>query len=470
MAFQSAAYGRALTALLSVLSLGASAWAQGQVSKPTAPVSPVAVGEPVAEPSVPMATDDQVLQMGVVRGDTVIPYTSLALPGDPPDQVYTHVLLRRPSAAFAASAARRFAASAALGGVFAAPGFTTAAGTGTGPGSSYLPADLYKAYGLPTSGGSGVIAIIDAYDYPNALSDFNAFSRLAGLPQETSTKATATSNKVLQVVYATGRRPPADPSPGTNNANLESALDIEWAHAMAPNAKIVLILAPSLSYYDLLYTGVNKANNFPGVKQVSMSFGSGEFSNQTFYDRYFQKSGIVYFASTGDAGGVISYPSCSPYVVGVGGISLTTTGGTAQAYSSETAWSGSGGGASTIYGLPSYQTGITANGTPLTARSVPDVSFLADPQTGAYAVLNGGGYIVGGTSLACPCIAGIVNARQSNAASSQAELTNLYNNYKSANYLNLFHDITTGTAGSFSSFSGWDFTTGVGTPKGNGGL
>ena len=439
----------ALTVLL-LLAAALPIWAQSQPAN-----SSLVSSKHFVKPKIRMATDEEILRLGIAQGNIVIPYTSLDLPDDTSRTLHTHVLIFRPSAA---------ESNPLLDDNAVLP----AARTGSGPSGSFLPTDLYTAYGVPSNGGAGIIAIIDAYDYPNALSDFNTFCGIAGLAKETSTNVLSSSNKVLQVVYASGRKSPVDPSPSTDNANLESALDIQWAHAMAPKAKIILVLGRSLSYYDLLITAVNRANNIPGVKQVSMSFGSSEFSSEYFYDRYFQKSGIVYFASTGDTGGSISYPSCSPYVVGVGGTSLTT--GTSQVYVSESGWSGSGGGASSVYSVQSFQSGVKANGVALTRRSVPDLSFLADPTTGALAVLNGSGYIVGGTSLACPCIAGIVNTKQSNYTSSQAQLTALYTNYKSANYSTLFHDITSGTAGSFSTYTGWDFVTGVGTPKTDGGL
>src|SRR5205823_6185722 len=114
------------------------------------------------------------------------------------------------------------------------------------------------------AGGSGVIAIVDAYDYPTALNDFNVFSRQFGLPVETSSSATASTNQVFQVVYASGRKP------RTNGGwAQEAALDIEWAHAMAPNAKIVLVEAASNSFANL-FNAVDVASSIAGVKEVSM--------------------------------------------------------------------------------------------------------------------------------------------------------------------------------------------------------
>src|SRR5215510_6802122 len=130
------------------------------------------------------------------------------------------------------------------------------------------PSDIRTAYNLPSTGGAGTIAIVDAFDYPTAVNDFNTFSSQFGLPTETG------DGSVFQVVYPKGR-----PRQNCGWAQ-ESALDIEWAHAMAPNAKIVLVLARSNSFADL-FQAVNVAETLPGVAQISMSWGGGEFSSET---------------------------------------------------------------------------------------------------------------------------------------------------------------------------------------------
>src|SRR5262249_22740297 len=141
----------------------------------------------------------------------------------------------------------------------------------SGP-SGKSPKQIRTAYNLPSTGGSGVIAIVDAFDYPTAVNDFNVFANQWGLAQETGDK------KVFEVVYANGVRP-------TGNCGWaqESALDIEWAHAMAPNAKIVLVEAASNSYADL-FQAVDVANGILSTvtnAQISMSWGGGEFSTET---------------------------------------------------------------------------------------------------------------------------------------------------------------------------------------------
>jgi len=330
---------------------------------------------------------------------------------------------------------------------------------GLGPNGGMTPAQLRSFYSMPSTGGSGVIAIVDAFHYPTALNDFNVFSAQFNLPIETSNNATASTNAVFQVVYARGKKP-------RTNAGWaqEAALDIEWAHAMAPNAKIVLVEADSNSYASLM-AAVDVASKLPGVRQVSMSWSSSEFSGETSYDSHFQQSGVVYFASSGDVGGVVQYPAVSPYVVAVGGTSVSTN--SSGAFVSEKGWSGSGGGTSRYEPKPTYQSGL-----PATMRVVPDISSDADPYTGVavydstpYQGLSGW-LVFGGTSVSSPCMAGMVNLAGYGATNSYTELTRIYSALGTAN----FRDITSGSAGSFTAVSGWDFVTGVGAPLGFGGI
>jgi kumamolisin len=331
---------------------------------------------------------------------------------------------------------------------------------GLGINGGMTPNQLRAFYGVPSGTvGSGVIAIIDAYDYPTALNDFNVFSSQLGLPQESSTSATASSNKVFQVVYASGKKPR-----GNGGWNQEAALDIEWAHAMAPYAKIVLVEANSSSNTDL-YAAVDVAAKIANVKQVSMSWGGSESSGETSYDTHFNKTGPIFFASAGDTGGKVIYPSCSQYVVAAGGTSVATN--SAGTWTGESAWSSGGGGTSAYVAKPSWQANVTGTGV---RRSVPDISSDADPNTGVavYDSTSYQGYVgwmvFGGTSVSSPCLAGMVNANGNYYASTSAFLTTLYSNFLSTPAI--FRDITTGSNG-FKAAAGWDFATGVGTPYPN---
>ncbi len=330
------------------------------------------------------------------------------------------------------------------------------------------PAMIRSAYSLPSTGGSGAIALVDAYHYPTALQDFNAFAKQFGLPQETSTNATAAGNQKFEVVYATGFKPQSGGN-YISSWNMESALDIEWAHAIAPGAKIYLVEAASDSLSDLNYA-VQIASHLPGVKEVSMSWGGGEVPPEVqWYDSIFTTNGVVFFAAGGDTSALVEYPSVSPNVISCGGTTLNRN--SAGALQSETAWSDTGAGLSVYEPRPIFQnviSSIVGN-----HRGVNDVAFDANPNTGVYIYdstpLWGetGWWILGGTSVASPCLAGVVNLAAASgngfASNTPAEQARLYGNLKNAQ---AFRDITSGTDGRLKSASGWDYITGVGSPLG----
>jgi subtilase family serine protease len=321
-------------------------------------------------------------------------------------------------------------------------------------------ASVYSLTNLQTAG-ADVIVIVDAFHYATALNDFNAFAGQFGLPQELSTDPLDANNQVFQVVYASGSKP-------RNNCGWaqEAALDIEWAHAMAPHAKIVLVEAATNSFANL-FQAVDVASAIANAREVSMSWGGSEFSSEAGNDGHFTHAGIVYFAASGDTGGATIYPGVSPNVVSAGGTRINRS--ASGTFLSETGWSGSGGGPSKYESRPGYQDIIqTIVGG---ARGVPDYSFDADPNTGVsvYDTTSckgiSGWLVFGGTSVASPSLAGIVNSAGSNV-SSAAELSLLYqsvgNNGLMINSAN-FRDILSGTAGSFSAKTGWDFVTGIGS-------
>ncbi len=316
----------------------------------------------------------------------------------------------------------------------------------------YYPSDIRAAYHLPATGGTQAIAIIDAYDLPTNLHDFNVFSSQFGLPQETSSSATSAGNKVLQVIYASGTKPKANGDYGG-----EIALDIQWAHAVAPNAKIYLIECASNSISDLT-VGIRKAVSLTDVREVSMSFGATEYSGETSIDSEFDVANRVFFAAAGDTSNELDYPAASPNVIGVGGTTLSVVGGT---FVSESAWDQGGGGPSRYESLPFYQIGFTTG-----QRGTPDVAAVGDPQTGV-AVYDStplsdgttGWFVFGGTSLSCPICAAITNLRGIDAASSTAELQRQYSLVGTSH----FRDIVTGSSGAYDATPGYDFITGLGT-------
>ena len=332
--------------------------------------------------------------------------------------------------------------------------------TGTTP-TGKSPTMIWNIYVGPGSpyGGSRLIAIVDAYHYATALNDFNVFAKQFGLTGESSTNALASTNKVFQVVYATGKQPKAN-----CGWAQEAALDIEWAHAMAPGAKIVLVEAASASYSDL-FKAVDVATSLvKGGGEVSMSWGGSEFSTEKTYDKHFAlNSGVVYFASSGDTGGAAIYPSVSPYVVAAGGTTLLYSGTT---FTGEAGWSGSGGGPSKYEAMPGFQMTTVTMPAGLTTRGVPDISFDADPYTGVSVYDStscqgmSGWMVFGGTSVSSPCLAGLANASGGFEVDSSHQLQSSYSVASS-----YFYDVLTGKAGTFSAGRGWDFVTGIGTPR-----
>lgn len=308
---------------------------------------------------------------------------------------------------------------------------------------------------LPT-GGSGVIVIVDAYDNPSAASDLKTFSKEFGLPAPS-----------FKVMYASGK-----PANGCSSGwALEESLDVQWAHAMAPKAQVVLMEAASNSFSDL-FDAITAANSYVashgGKGEVSMSWGGSEFSSESSDDSYFMQSGVVYFASTGDSKGVL-YPATSGNVVAAGAtqVNRNKSGdytGQVATKSCDPTNGGCGGGKSAYETRPSFQGGVTS--VVGTKRGVPDLSF--DSSSGsAVAVYNSscyGGWIeVYGTSVASPSLAGIINSAGTFNNGSNAENTEIYNNMSNTSD---FTDITSGSCGSLSAKAGYDLCTGVGVDKG----
>ena len=329
--------------------------------------------------------------------------------------------------------------------------------TNTNP-SGYTPAQIRSAYGITGDGAGQTIAIVDAYDDPSAASDLAKFSTQFGLPQMDGKNGNPTFTKIQ----------PAGRTQTNAGWALETALDIEWAHAVAPKANIVLVEARSASLSYLL-SAVDTAANRPGVVSVSMSWGAGEFSSEASYDSHFNKTGVVFLAASGDDGAPAIWPAVASNVVAVGGTTLTDN---HDGTYSESAWSGSGGGISAYESLPAYQSALGYSN-----RAVPDVSYNADPNTG-YPVYDSVSYLgqngwfqVGGTSAASPQWAAIValadQARNTNGRSDLGgtQLLNwLYGAGASADLTDITSGTTTGNP-NYSAASGFDLATGLGTPK-----
>ena len=274
------------------------------------------------------------------------------------------------------------------------------------------PAQITSAYGLngisftSSSGtkvagdGSGqTIALVEMYSDPNIQAALNVFDAQYNLP-----------NTTLNVINQAGSQ--------TNSGwAQEESLDVEWAHAMAPGAKIdVIEAAPGNTDSQVLanlMTAVQTANHTAGVTVVSMSWGMSEFSNEASYDSNFTTPGITYIASSGDSGAV-EWPAASPNVLAVGGTSLQLS--SSGVIQSQSGWIDAGGGLSQFESEPSYQDSVQSTG----FRSTPDVSFVADPNTGVSVYVispnsmsdQGQWEEIGGTSVGAPSWAGIIADRR----------------------------------------------------------
>ncbi|HTR48199.1 MAG TPA: S53 family peptidase [Verrucomicrobiae bacterium] len=334
------------------------------------------------------------------------------------------------------------------------------------PSTAFTPAQVRHAYGfdlISNQGAGQVIGIVDAYDDPNAEADLAVFDAQFGLPSCT------TANGCFRKIYSGSK-------PATNaNWAVEIALDVEWAHAIAPKATIVLVETPTNSLANLL-TGVDVAVR-NGASAVSMSWTVAEFSGENGYDNHFVASGVTYLAASGDGGTGVAYPAASPDVVGVGGTSLHLDAN--GNYQGESAWSGSGGGLSKIEREPLFQAQFAIPNDSRGYRGAPDVSYDGDPATG-FAIYDSvgisgyaGWFQVGGTSAGTPQWAALIAITNSMRASARkghlsSTDTNLYSLAKTVSATN-FRAITQGTNGACGALctatTGYDYVTGLGTPQ-----
>jgi subtilase family serine protease len=312
--------------------------------------------------------------------------------------------------------------------------------------SGYGPSDLQTAYNLTPysgSGGSGTtVAVVDAYDDPNAASDLAVYRSQYGLPACNTSDGCFTKQK-----YA------AKTNTGWGE---EESLDVDMVSAICPNCKILLVEASSSSI-SALSTAEKYATAHADYVSNSWSGNEGRKS----YDGDYDVSGVAITAATGDDGynKTAQWPAILPTVVGVGGTDLTSI-----SPRTETAWSGAGSGCSKIYAKPSFQRGIT---TGCSERAQSDASADADPYTGVavYDTFHQSGWLVfGGTSVATPITASVF------ALAGNTSSNNPGNLYSHSSDLN---DITSGRNGDCgvplcTAGPGWDGPTGLGTPNGIG--
>lgn len=319
--------------------------------------------------------------------------------------------------------------------------------------SGYSPAQIKKAYGFGVGSATGkgkTIAIIAAYGDPNLQSDLQTFNSQFGL---------SSANLTIKSMGATN---------SDAGWALEEAMDVEWAHALAPDANILVVNAASDDSSNLL-AAVDYAVNAK-ADVVSMSWGNDESYGTTQYDSHFTSGSAVFIAAAGDDKAGAIWPASSPNVISVGGTSLKLD--ASGSVLSETAWYSSGGGVSQVESEPSWQSNFGINST--YRRVSPDVSFDADMNTGASVYCSivqdkrgsAGWFTVGGTSLGSPCWAAIVADMNQNVTSvkNAGALYALAGGTGYTNTANCFSDITSGSNG-YSAQTGYDAVTGLGSPQ-----
>jgi hypothetical protein len=314
-------------------------------------------------------------------------------------------------------------------------------------------ADLAAAYKIDTSLNPGAtIAVVDAFNYPNAETDLGKYRTQFGLP------ACTKANGCFKVVNQTGAATPLPGNaPGGDDWTVEAALDLDMASAACPNCKIILVEAQD-DQGDGLYTANDGAATLsPTV--VSNSWGGPEPTDSASRETHFTHAGIGYFVSSGDngyTGAQSDYPSTSAHVTAVGGTSLVKS--TNARGWTEGAWNDAGSACSLHIPKPSFQTSSAC-----AKRAAADVSAVADPNTGVavYNAGSGGWIVVGGTSASSPFVAGVYALY---GLGSQGP------GYSYAHVANFF-DVTTGKNGTCSGAlcnagAGWDGPTGIGSPNG----
>jgi len=374
---------------------------------------------------------------------------------------------------------------------------------GTGVVTTYSVAQVRAAYGfgaLPAVGskpsgaqaaqlGAGqTVYVIGAKHNLNVAAELAAFNQKFGLPTCAAkvlpvttelplAAASPAAGCELWVAYSTASGGISGVAPAYDAGwATEIALDVQWVHAIAPLARIVLVEAPDASVNSLL--GAVRLANTMGPGVVSMSFGAQEGAWTASVDSAFTAAGMTYLAATGDSGAGVNWPSVSSNVIAVGGTTLTYSGSGAR---SEVSWSGTGGGTSGFIAVPAYQKSSVPGTGSLVRRTVADVAMNADPATGQYvAVMQPGSSAVqwisaGGTSLAAPMWAGLVAV--ANAGRQQAARPVMGGGHAllygqigavASNYASSFSDIRRGShgvCGTCSAGPGYDQLTGLGTPN-----
>lgn len=337
--------------------------------------------------------------------------------------------------------------------------------------AGYGPSDLQSAYSLTAeslSGGSGqTVAIVDAYDDPNAESDLATYRSTFGL------RACTTANGCFLKVNQNGN---ASPLPGKDSSGgweAEESLDLDMVSAICPNCHITLIEAKSAVSTNF-YAAEDTAANTCGATEISNSWGTSEYSQETTDDAHFTHAGVMITASAGDNGysAGVSFPAASGHVTAVGGTALSHSGGVW----SEIAWSGTGSGCSLYIAQPSWQTALGSAYTSVCGNRIGnDVSAVASQNTPVAVYDTFGGTMgctppgwcqAGGTSVSAPLIAAVYGVAGN--GSTLVYASNAYANTSSLTDVTTGHNGTCGGTFLCNAQAGYDGPTGLGTPIGTG--
>jgi subtilase family serine protease len=337
----------------------------------------------------------------------------------------------------------------------------TAPVEGDGPPQGFGPADIDSAYNLPVGQGAGrTIAIVDAYDDPNAEQDLARYRSQYGLP------ACTTANGCFRKVNQLGQ---ASPLPDADQDwAFEISIDLDMVSAGCPQCKILLVEAVGNGNADMYRAEDTAASS---ASFVSNSWGNYEYPGETSDDVHFNHPGVAITFSTGDVGTPFGpsdpyYPAASRYVTAVGGTSLQRNASTGRGWT-ESAWGDATSGCSLYESRPSWQSSAA---TGCANRATADVSALADPDTPVVVADSynnpDGWYQAGGTSVAAPLIA----AAYALAGPPTATDSPAWYPYARTVGSSLF-DVVSGTNGSCgapmcAAGIGWDGPTGLGTPNG----
>jgi hypothetical protein len=333
----------------------------------------------------------------------------------------------------------------------------------------YSPAQMNAYLGLTGDGKGQTIAIVDAYDDPNIASDAEVFSQQYGLPGVCGAGGAQGDCFTLDV-----RQQSATAGVDNGYWAVETSLDVEWAHAIAPDATIELFEAKDATSASLFGEVAAAEATRPDAVSISWGYSGGEFSDEAYYDHFCAVRSTVCVVATGDEGHPGSYPADSPATLAVGGTTLNLNADGSVA--SEQAWAGSGGGQSWVEREPAYQRQAQSSG----MRQIPDVAFDADPNTGV-AMFDSvpyfgqaGWWLIGGTSLGAPSWSAILaDADQLRAQHGEPQLTAAGYAVQKALYslpASVLAPVTTGPDNGFCPLgcapsAGYDEITGLGSPR-----